>query len=150
MTPDEIAKRSAKALWQGDRCSQSLGFHIDQVTAGAATLSMTIGEDMVNGMSTCHGGIMFSLADSAFAFACNSHNQQAVAQHCSISFLRPVYVGDLLVATASERSVQGRTGVYDVTITRDDVTVAEFRGHSRTISGQHFTVPELSEEQGRD
>lgn len=142
MTPDEIARKAADAMWQGDHCSQALGFKIDHVAAGMATLSMTVRDDMLNGLKTCHGGMLFSLADSAFAFACNSYNQMAVAQHCSVSFIQPAYAGDVLKATAVERVVQGRSGIYDVTISRDDVIVAEFRGHSRNVNGQHITMPD--------
>lgn len=132
-------------MWQGDLCSQALGFELDHVTAGAATVSVVVRNDMLNGLNTCHGGIMFTLADSAFAFACNSYNQVAFAQHCSISFLQPAYAGDVLIATATERVVHGKSGIYDVTITRDDAIVAEFRGHSRTVQGQHIATPDTLE-----
>jgi len=136
MTEDELAQACADALWEGDRCSQHMGMEIIQVSAGSATLRMTVTDDMVNGHNTCHGGIMFMLADSAFAFACNSHNTPSVAQHCSVSYLQPAHSGDVLVATAVEQTTVGRTGIYDVTVTRGDDTVAEFRGNSRALRGQ--------------
>jgi len=101
---------------------------------------------MLNGQGNCHGGIMFTLADSAFAFACNTFNQFTVAQHCSISFLRPVAPAEQLTATAKERWREGRGGIYDVVITSgsDNKVVAEFRGHSRTVRGQH--IPDAAEQ----
>ncbi len=112
---------------------------LDAVGSGTATLSMVVKADMLNGQHNCHGGVMFTLADSAFAFACNAYNQFTVAQHCSISFLKPVNEHDVLVATAVERFREGRSGIYDVTITRGDDLIAEFRGHSRTVRGQMFS-----------
>jgi acyl-CoA thioesterase len=95
---------------------------------------------MSNGHGTCHGGFIFSLADSAFAFACNSYNDIAVAQHCSITYINPVRVGDRLTAVAREVSRRGRSGIYDIRITNQHgVVVAEFRGHSRTLEGRHIT-----------
>ncbi len=100
---------------------------------------MTISEPMVNGHGTCHGGFIFSLADSAFAFACNSYNQRTVAQHCSITFLAPGKLGDRLVAKAGEASRMGRSGIYDIDVfNQDGVKIAIFRGHSRTVKGEFF------------
>jgi acyl-CoA thioesterase len=96
---------------------------------------MSVKPDMVNGQRIAHGGFIFTLADSAFAFACNTHNQRTVAAQGSITFLRPGKLGDLLVATAREISRSGRSGIYDVRVTAGDVVIAEFRGHSRTIGG---------------
>lgn len=144
MTPQDLAKACAEAMWAGDRCSASLGIKIQQVAPGTATLSMQVRNDMVNGHNICHGGMMFTLADSAFAFACNSYNQFAVAQHCAVTFLLPAYINDELTATAIERTSQGRSGIYDVTITRGNDVIAEFRGHSRTIKGQHVPQQEVS------
>lgn len=96
---------------------------------------MTILPSMVNGHGIAHGGFIFTLADSAFAFACNSHNQRAVAAQCHISFIRPGKLGDRLVATAREISRRGRSGIYDVRVTVDEIAIAELRGHSRTIDG---------------
>lgn len=134
--PDELARACALAMWAGDKASQGLGITLEQVEAGRATLSMTVNEKMINGHAICHGGYIFTLADSAFAFACNTYNQNTVAQHCAVSFLRPARLGEKLIARAEERWKQGRSGIYDVTVTTvDGEVVAEFRGHSRTIKG---------------
>lgn len=141
MTPQEIAEASARAMWEGDFASRNLGMTLDRVAPGEATLSMTVAQTMSNGHGNCHGGFMFTLADSAFAFACNSYNQMVVAQHCSITFLTPGRIGDRLTATAREVSRRGRSGVYDITITNQNGEhVAEFRGHSRTVKGTHLPV----------
>ena len=141
MTPQEIAEASAAAMWNGDSASQRLGMALDLIAPGLATLSMTVTESMSNGHGNCHGGYIFTLADSAFAFACNSHNDVVVGQHCSVSYLKPVRIGDRLTATAREVSRHGRSGIYDVRITNQDgVHVAEFRGHSRTVKGTHLPV----------
>ncbi|MGF1477256.1 MAG: hydroxyphenylacetyl-CoA thioesterase PaaI [Geminicoccaceae bacterium] len=144
---DELARRCADAMWSEDRASQGLGMVIDHVGAGSAQLSMTVRDDMVNGHGICHGGIIFALADSAFAFACNSFNQNTVAQHCTISFLAPARQGDRLEARASKRTQAGRSGIYDVTV-RDQAgtIVAEFRGFSRTIAGTLVPEGEIAEE----
>ena len=137
MHADEVARRSAEAMWAGDRASRSLGMEILDVGPGRATLRMTVTDDMVNGHAIGHGGYTFTLADSAFAFACNSRNARTVAQHCAITFIVPGKLGDRLTARAAERSRSGRSGIYDITVTRQDGTViAEFRGHSRTIEGE--------------
>lgn len=141
MTPQEIAEASASAMWNGDSASQRLGMSLDDIAPGRATLTMTVTEAMSNGHGNCHGGYIFTLADSAFAFACNSYNDVVVGQHCSITYLRPVRLGDRLTAAARETSRQGRSGVYDVRITNQDgAHVAEFRGHSRTVKGTHLPV----------
>ena len=117
----------------------NLGMEIAAVTAGCATLTMTVQDHMTNGHDICHGGYIFTLADSAFAFACNSYNQNTVAQHCAISFLLPVKSGEKLTATARQIQKAGRGGIYDIRVTRDDgEAVAEFRGHSRTVKGTHL------------
>jgi len=98
-----------------------------------------VGEDMTNGHGMCHGGFIFTLADSAFAFACNSYNQLTVAQHCAISFIKSAKSGDRLSALAIERQREGRSGIYDITVTnQNDEIIAEFRGTSRTIKGNHL------------
>lgn len=141
MTLQELAEASAKAMWNDDSASQRLGMSLDHIAPGEATLSMTVTEAMSNGHGNCHGGYIFTLADSAFAFACNSYNQLVVAQHCSISYLLPVRIGDRLTATAREVSRRGRSGIYDIRITNQDgAHVAEFRGHSRTVKGTHLPV----------
>ena len=134
-SPDDIARACAEAMWREDDASKGLGMAIVEVKAGLATLAMTIQPHMVNGQRIAHGGFIFTLADSAFAFACNSHNERAVAAQCNISFIRPGKLGDRLVATAREISRNGRSGIYDVRVTADDTVIAEFRGHSRTIGG---------------
>ncbi len=138
MTPEETARRSAEAMWAEDRASQSLGMTLDAVGPGNATLSMTLREDMVNGHAIGHGGITFTLADSAFAFACNSYNRTTVAAGAEIRFRRPTRLGDLLVATATERERDPRDGVYDVLVTVGDEVVAVFVGRSREIGGTLF------------
>lgn len=136
--PDTIARAAAAAMWEGDRLSRSLGMVLEEVAEGRATMSMPVRDDMVNGHGTCHGGMMFTLADSAFAFACNSRNAVTVAQECTVAFLAPAHSGDVLTARAAERSRSGRSGIYDVTVTKGDGrTVAEFRGLSRTVRGHH-------------
>lgn len=144
MTPDQLARACADAMWADDSASQGLGFSIDEVTAGRAVLSMTVRGDMVNGHRICHGGFIFTLADSAFAFACNSYNQNTVAQHCAITFIAPAFEGDRLSATAEEVTRYGRSGIYDIKVTREDGTIiAEFRGQSRTVKGTHLPETEI-------
>lgn len=135
MTPDELAHASAEAMWSADTASRGLGMEILEVAPGRATLTMTVSEAMLNGHEIAHGGFIFTLADSAFAFACNSYGERTVAVHCSISFIKPTAKGDRLVATAREVSRTGRSGIYDVSVTANDTVIAEFRGHSRTIGG---------------
>lgn len=138
MTPDETARRCADLMWAGDRASQALGMEIVEVGSGRAVLRMTVRPDMVNGHDIGHGGLTFALADSAFAFACNSYNRRAVAAGAQIRFRAPTHGGDVLTASAAERSRSGLDGVYDVTVTRGNVAVAEFTGHSREIGGTIF------------
>jgi acyl-CoA thioesterase len=134
---DQLARRAGEAMWAEDNATRGLGMSLDHVAVGTATLSMTVTPAMVNGHGLCHGGYIFTLADSAFAFACNSHNQRHVAQNCQISYLAPGRLGMRLTAVARERHRAGRSGMTDVTV-RDEagVTIAEFRGHSRAIPGQ--------------
>jgi phenylacetic acid degradation protein PaaD len=149
LDPQTVAERSAATMWAGDAASQALGMVLDEVRPGYARMSMRVRADMVNGHSMCHGGLVFALADSAFAFACNSYNRVAVAQACDIVFVAPARLGDVLVAEAVERSRFGRNGIYDVTVTAGadggsggGGLVAEFRGRSRQIAG---TLAEESE-----
>jgi acyl-CoA thioesterase len=135
LSPDDLARACAEAMWQEDDASQGLGMEIIRVAPGEAVLTMTVTPQMVNGHGIAHGGFIFLLADSAFAFACNSHNERAVAAQCNISFIKPGKLGDRLVATAREISKTGRSGIYDVRVTVDDTAIAELRGHSRTIGG---------------
>ncbi|MGI8434075.1 MAG: hydroxyphenylacetyl-CoA thioesterase PaaI [Nocardioidaceae bacterium] len=133
--PDELARRCAEAMWADDTASRALGMTLDRVSADAATVSMTVRPDMTNGHGTVHGGIIFALADSAFAFACNSRNERTVAQACDIVFAAPARTGDRLVAEATARHRFGRNGVFDVRVSREGEVIAEFRGRSRTIGG---------------
>lgn len=134
--PDAVAREAAERMWAADTASRDLGMRLEEVRAGYARLTMTIGPNMVQGHGSAHGGYLFTLADSAFAFACNSYGSVAVAAHCDISFLRPGKVGDELVAEAVERQRYGRNGIYDVTVrrVRDGAVIAEFRGRSRTLT----------------
>lgn len=135
MSPQELAESCAAIMWEDDNASQELGMKLLHVAPGAATLTMTVTDRMTNGHGNLHGGYMFTLADSAFAFACNTYNQMTVAQHCSVTYIAPGRLGDLLTAEAREVSRRGRSGIYDIRLTREDGTVlAEFRGHSRTIN----------------
>ncbi|TQM94950.1 hydroxyphenylacetyl-CoA thioesterase PaaI [Roseinatronobacter monicus] len=140
ITPQELADACAKAMWNDDSASQNLGMSLDHVAPGVATLSMTITDQMTNGHGMCHGGYIFTLADSAFAFACNTYNQRVVAQHCAVTYLSPVETGARLQAHAREVSRRGRSGIYDVRVTDGSgAVIAEFRGHSRVIKGTHLT-----------
>jgi acyl-CoA thioesterase len=139
MTPAEVAKKSAEVMWAEDKASAGLGMVVEEVKPGEARLSMTIRADMVNGHGIAHGGFIFLLADSAFAFACNAYNQRTVAQHCAITFLAPGKEGMRLIAVARERQRAERSGIYDITVSEDGgAVIAEFRGHSRTLPGTLF------------
>jgi len=135
LSPDDLARACADAMWGEDQASQGLGMEIVDIKAGQATLAMTIQPHMVNGHGIAHGGFIFTLADSAFAFACNSRNERTVAAQGAITFIRSGKLGDRLVAEAREVSRSGRSGIYDVRVTAGDVVIAEFRGHSRSIGG---------------
>lgn len=136
LPPQALAEACAEALWAGDEATQFLDMSLSNVQPGKCSLAMTIKKSMCNGHGSCHGGYIFTLADSAFAFACNTYNQRAVAQHCNITYLLPAASGDKLTAIANEVSKQGRGGIYDVQVCNQDGNViAEFRGHSRTIKG---------------
>jgi acyl-CoA thioesterase len=135
LSPDDLARACADAMWKEDDASSGLGMKITDIGPGRATLTMEVQPHMVNGQRIAHGGFIFTLADSAFAFACNSHNQKAVAAQGDITFIKPGKLGDLLVATAREISRSGRSGIYDVRVTVGEDVIAEFRGHSRTIGG---------------
>jgi len=145
-TPQSIAEACAEILWQDDQTSQSLGMQLVKIAPGMAALSMTVTPAMVNGHSICHGGYLFTLADSTFAFACNTYNQRCVAQHCNISYLAPVYIDDKLQSTAVEVSRSGRNAIYDIRITNQKhEAVVEFRGYSRTIRGTLLSDKQLQE-----
>ena len=141
-----LARRAAAAMYAADGASQAAGMTLEDVGPGRAVMRMTVAASMINGHGICHGGYVFLLADSTFAFACNSHNLSTVAQSCDIVFVAPVREGDVLVAEAVERVRSGRSGVYDVTVRRESADgseiVAEFRGRSRTIAGTLVPVEE--------
>ena len=131
-----LAELAGRTMFERDPASQALGMLLDEIRPGYARMTMTVRADMLNGHATCHGGYIFMLADSAFAFACNSHNLSTVGAGCTIDYLAPGRAGDVLVAEATEQALQGKTGVYDVTVkTADGRTIALFRGKSHRISG---------------
>jgi acyl-CoA thioesterase len=136
IAPDDLARATARAMFNADACSQALGFELLDVRAGYARMRMTVRPDFLNGHRICHGGLIFTLADSTFAFACNSYNVNTVAAGCSIEFLRPVHGGDVLTAEAIEQVLSGRNGIYDIRVTNQaGETVAMFRGKSAQIRG---------------
>lgn len=135
LSPEDIARACADAMWAEDDASKGLGMEIVEIGPGFATLAMTVRPDMVNGQRIAHGGFIFTLADSAFAFACNSHNERVVAAQGHITFIKPGKLGDRLTAKAREIARGGRSGIYDVRVTAGDALIAEFRGHSRVIPG---------------
>lgn len=142
---DARARACAEVMWDGDRASQQLGMVLEEVASGRSRLSMTVREDMVNGWNICHGAFIAAVADSAFAFACNTYNDVTVAAGFDITFLEPARLGDRLEATAIKRSRRGRSGVYDVTVTRCPANqapsvCAEFRGRSRSL-GRSILTP---------
>jgi len=146
MTMQPSAQATAELVRDGmsrnDRATRSLGMSVIDIAPGAATLSMRVREDMLNGHDTCHGGFIATLADSAFAFACNSYNELTVASSFSIDFLAPARQDDLLTARAQEVSKAGRTGVYDIEVTNQrGKRVAVFRGRSYTIQGKSAVAP---------
>ncbi|MEM8822531.1 MAG: hydroxyphenylacetyl-CoA thioesterase PaaI [Pseudomonadota bacterium] len=139
MDANDRARQAADAMWSSDVASTWLGMSLEHVAEGTATLRLDVAPYHCNGHGMCHGGITFALADSAFAFACNSRNQRTVAQQNTITYLAPAMQGDTLTAHARETALNGRSGIYDVTVTRQDGTrIAEFRGLSRAIKGQIF------------
>ena len=126
-------------MWENDQASKGLGMNLEKVFPGKAEVSLVIEDKHLNGHGICHGGFIFTLADSAFAFACNTYNQSTVAQNNTITFLLPAHKGQRLMAKATEINRSGRSGIYDVSVINEkNEAVAEFRGNSRTISGQHF------------
>ena len=145
LSPEEaqaLAQRCADAMYARDSASQGLGIRIISVAPGFASMAMTVRADMLNGHATCHGGFIFALADSAFAFACNSHNLTAVAAGCTIEFLLPAREYDVLTATGRERTLAGRSGIYDIDVTNHHgATIAVFRGKSARIKGHVIAGP---------
>ena len=138
-TPQQIAERCAEALWPGDRAAQGMGMDLVEIGPGQARLRMTVREDMVNCHGICHGGYIFAVADTAFAYACNSYNQRAVASGVDINFLAPAQLGDTLTAHGHARQQGGRSGVYDIEVANQDgKQIALFRGRSTRIKGPIF------------
>jgi acyl-CoA thioesterase len=129
MTVDPLDQ--ARTMWADDPASRALGMALLELGAGRAVVTMTVRPDMANGYRVCHGGLVAALADSAFSLACNSRGARTVAAGFEVSFLEPAYESDVLVATAEERALRGRSGIYDVTVRCDETVVAEFRGRSR-------------------
>jgi acyl-CoA thioesterase len=139
-----LARRCAAAMWADDQASRRLGMQILDIAPGRSKLTMTVRGDMVNGHGSCHGGFLATLADSAFAFACNTYDEVTVAAGFDITFVAPALLGDELVAEAVERSRVGRSGLYDVTLTcsraAELIVIAEFRGRSRSLGRPHLPV----------
>jgi acyl-CoA thioesterase len=134
--PQALAELAGKTMYERDPASQALGMTLDAIRPGYARMRMRVRDDMLNGHGTCHGGYIFMLADSAFAFACNSHNFNTVGAGCTIDYLAPGRAGDVLVAEAVEQALAGKTGVYDVVVTdQDGRKVALFRGKSHRVAG---------------
>lgn len=135
--PQALAEAAGEAMYSRDAASQGLGMKLLEIRPGYARMSMPVRSDMLNGHQTCHGGFIFALADSAFAFACNSHNHNTVGAGCTIDYLAPVRLDDLLTAEAVERTLVGKTGIYDVTVSdQEGRIIATFRGKSHRVSGQ--------------
>jgi acyl-CoA thioesterase len=133
----ELARAAGAKMYANDRASQGLGMELAEVGVGTARMQMRVRPDMLNGHGTCHGGFIFALADSTFAFACNSRNDVTVAAGCSIEYLLPAYENDVLTARGHEVALVGRTGIYDIVVkNQKDETVATFRGKSARIKGQ--------------
>jgi acyl-CoA thioesterase len=136
------AEAACRTMLSGDCVSRNLGIELLEAAPGSASLGMIVSAAMLNGFGTCHGGVLFTLADTALSCACNSHNRRSVAHHCSIVFLRPAKLGERLVATATERSRAGRVGIYGVSIFDEaSEIVGEFFGHSREIGGLVVNEP---------
>jgi len=144
--PQALAESAAASMYDADACSRWLGIIVEAVRPGYARLSMPVRREFLNGHGICHGGLMFTLADSAFAFACNSHNINTVAAGCSIEFLKPVQGGDVLTAEATEQVLSGRHGIYDIRVTnRAGEPVAMFRGKSAQIKGHVVAPPDAAQ-----
>jgi acyl-CoA thioesterase len=134
--PQALAELAGKTMYDRDPASQALGMLLAEIRPGYARMTMPVRADMLNGHQTCHGGYIFMLADSAFAFACNSHNHNTVGAGCTIDYLAPGREGDLLAAEATEQALAGKTGVYDVKVrNQDGRTIALFRGKSHRVAG---------------
>lgn len=136
-TAQQLAEAAAAAMHARDRASHALGMKLLSVGPGAASMQMAVREDMANVHNSCHGGLIYTLADSTFAYACNSHNKNAVAVTCIIEYLRPAFVGDVLTAAGGEQGLEGRNGVYDIRVeNQKGELVALFRGKSTQVKGE--------------
>jgi len=136
-TPQQTAETVRELMFASDRATRALGIQVTAIAPGHATLTMTVREDMLNGHATCHGGLIATLADSAFAFACNSYNEMTVASGFSIDLIAPARLGDVLTAQCGEVAKKGRSGVYDtLVINQHGERIAAFRGRSHTIQGK--------------
>ncbi len=136
-TPQEVAEATRDAMFRNDRASRMLGITVTAIGPGTATATMTVREGMLNGHDICHGGLITTLADSAFAFACNAYNEVTVASGFDVNLITAARQGDVLTATAHEVSKAGRTGVYDINVLNQrDEPVAAFRGRSYSIKGK--------------
>lgn len=134
--PQTIAQATARHMYAQDKATQGLGITLIDIHPGHARMQMTVRSDMLNGHGMCHGGFIFTFADSSFAFACNSYNVQTVAAGCSIEFLAPAFEGEILIASAAEQSRSGKTGIYDVVVTNaDGRKIALMRGKSHQLKG---------------
>jgi acyl-CoA thioesterase len=139
--PQALAEAAGAEMYARDAASQGLGMKLIEIRPGYARMTMPVRADMLNGHQTCHGGFIFALADSAFAFACNSHNHNTVGAGCTIDYLAPGRLDDLLTAEAVERTLSGKTGIYDVMVTdQEGRMIATFRGKSHRVSGQLVPV----------
>lgn len=132
-TPQDIAKRCAQKMWDNDCASRAMGMQLIEVLPGSATLIMKVADTMINGLNVCHGGHLFTLADSCFAFSCNTYNIQVLAMGCSIDYLAPAKTGQTVKAIGTERRRNKTTGIYDVTLTVEEETIALFRGKSYAL-----------------
>lgn len=140
--PQRLAEAVRDAMWENDRASRGLGMQVLAIGPGTATLRMTVREDMLNGHDICHGGVVTTLADSAFAFACNAYNEVTVASGFDVSLVAAARLGDVLTATATELHRAGRTGVYDIDVRNQrGERVAAFRGRSYTMKGRQVVDP---------
>jgi acyl-CoA thioesterase len=138
---ERLARACGEAMWRGDRVSKWFGMRLEEVRPGYARMSMAVTGDMVNAHDTCHGGAIFTLADSTFGYACNSHNQNALAASCTIEYLAPAYRGDRLTAVGVEQARAGRQGIYDMRVTNQrDELIALFRGKAVTVKGHLVEV----------
>jgi acyl-CoA thioesterase len=139
LAPDQIAQRCADIMWPDDHAARGLGMEIVSASAGCASLRMTVRPDMVNGHGICHGGFIFAVADSTFAYACNGYNHRAVASGVDINFVAPAHLGDVLTAVGQARHQGGRSGVYDIEVSNQTgKLIAVFRGRSSRIKGHFF------------